>query len=183
MYFICFLNFLQRPIARVACWKELCHWFLSLFLSRYRIDIKMMIVMSSVRAFIHIFLLLCTFSFCTSQDCPPLTAGNVDTLLRNILGKTNPSLNSFTPVCLSASFSINRYRHAAVAVSYNITSPSMFSYLTGLLSTRCLNMDWVPENFNGGTNNNGLFNLPLLQNCSDCNVLSSPILQCVRKLL
>ena len=155
--------------------------FVFLSLSRYRVHIKMMIMMPAVRAFIHLFLLLCTISFCTSLDCPPLTAGNVDTLLRNILGKTNPSLNSFTPVCLSASFSINRYRHAAVAVSYNT---SIFSYLTGLLSTRCLNnWDWVPENFNGGTNNNGLLNLPLRENCSDCNVLSGPILQCVRKLL
>ena len=140
--------------------------------------------MPSVRVFIHIFLLLCTILFCSSLDCPPLTAGNVDTLLRNFLGMANPSLNSFTPVCLSASFAINRYRHAAVAVSYNISSPSIFSYLTGLLSSRCLNnWDWVPENFYGGTNNNGLFNLPLCENCSDCNVISGPILQCIRKLL
>ena len=141
-------------------------------------------MMPAAKAFIHIFLLLCTISFGSSQDCPPLTEGNVVTILRTILKKANPSFNNFTPVCLAASLSINRYRHAAVAVSYNITTPSVFSYLTGLLSSRCSNGIWFPKRFLGAPiNNTDVFNLPLLQNCSDCNVINGPTLQCVCKLL
>ena len=139
--------------------------------------------MPSVRAFIHIFLLLCTISSGTSQDCPPLTAGTVRTLLNQLLQEGSPSLNSFTPVCLAGSFSINRYRHAAVAVNINFTSPPL-SYFTGLFEVRCLNENWSSVRFNGAPiNNTDVFNLPLLQNCSDCNVMSGPTLQCVRKLL
>ena len=152
-------------------------------LSRSRIHIKM-IMMPAVRVFIIILLLLCTISFGSSQDCPPLTEGNAEKLLRHILKGANPSFNNFTPVCLSVSSSINRYRHAAVAVSYNITSPSVFSYLTGLLSTSCSKGNWFPKSFFGALiNNTEVFNLPLLQNCSSCNVTLGPTLQCVRKLL
>ena len=139
--------------------------------------------MPSVRAFIHSFLLLCIISFGSSQDCPPLTAGTVRTLLGQFFEVGTPSLNNFTPVCLAASFSINRYRHAAVAVNYNITSPPS-SYVTGLLEVRCSNGNWFPRRLrNAPVNNTEVFNLPLLQNCSDCNVISGLTLQCVRKLL
>ena len=136
--------------------------------------------MSSARAFIHIFLLLCTISFGSSQDCPPLTAGTVLGSLRQRFEGGTPSLNNFTPVCLSASFSINRYRHAVVAVNYNSTSPPS-SFETGLLSTICSNGNWFSDSFHGAPTE--VFNLPLLENCSDCNVISGPMLQCVRKLL
>ena len=135
--------------------------------------------MPSVKAFIHIFLLLCTISFGSSQDCSPLTAGTVLGTLRQLFEGDTPFLNSFTPVCLAASFSINRYRRAVVAVNYNGTSPPS-SFETGLLVTRCSNGNWFSESFRSAPTD--VFNLPLLQNCSDCNVISGPMLQCIRKL-
>ena len=137
-------------------------------------------MMPSVRALTHTFLLLCIISFGSSQDCPPLTAGTVLASLNQLFEGDTPLLNSFTPVCLSASFSINRYQHGVVAVNINTTSPQE-SYLTGLLDLRCSNGNWFSQSFRSAPNN--VTDLPLLQNCSDCNVINGPILQCVRKLL